>query len=73
VTRTAAGSIDPVTTSAYESALRQLPNAYALVLRLTDADATDEEICSTLGIEPEGLDTLVELARRKLHRELTQR
>jgi DNA-directed RNA polymerase specialized sigma24 family protein len=62
-----------VTTSAYESALRQLPSAYAQVLRLTDADATDEEICSRLGIEPEGLDTLVELARRKLQRELTQR
>ena len=62
---------DQVTTS-YETALSELPAAHALVLRLTAAEASDEEICRRLGIEPESLDTLVELARRKLHRELTQ-
>lgn len=62
-----------VTPSAYETALGQLPAAYALVLRLTDAAATDDEICRRLGIEPEGLDTLIELARRKLRRELTHK
>lgn len=61
-----------MTLSAYESALRQLPAAYALVLQMTDADASDDEICHRLGIEPEGLETLVDLARRKLRRELTQ-
>jgi DNA-directed RNA polymerase specialized sigma24 family protein len=70
-TRCAAGSIDRVSQSAYESALDQLPPAYAQVLRLTDAEASDDEICDRLGIEPEGLETLVDLARRKLRRELT--
>ena len=69
---TCAGSIYRVTPSAYEMALSQLPVAYALVLRLTDAAAPEDEICRRLGIEPEGLDTLVDLARRKLRRELTQ-
>lgn len=65
------GSIDEVSQSEYESALDQLPAAYAQVLRLTAAEASDDEICDSLGIEPESLETLVDLARRKLRRELT--
>lgn len=71
------GSIVGVTSSAcesaYESALRRLPAAYADALRLTEAATPEDEICRRLGIEPEGLDTFVELARRKLQRELTQK
>lgn len=68
-----AGIIDNVTQSAYQSALNQLPDTYAMVLQMSDADASDDDICRRLGIEPEGLETLVELARRKLRRELTQK
>ena len=52
--------------SAYEMALRSLPEAHSLVLRLKDADETDESICTHLQIEPESLPTLLDVARRKL-------
>jgi hypothetical protein len=50
----------------YEAALRSLPEAHSLALRLCDAGVADEVICDYLDIEPEGLPTLLELARRKL-------
>lgn len=62
-----------MTTTAYESALARLPEAYAQVLRLFDAGADDAEICRQLGIEDEALEPLLEIARRKLNRELRQR
>jgi DNA-directed RNA polymerase specialized sigma24 family protein len=60
-------SVDP---AAYEAALSRLPDAHALALRLTDAGVPDEEMCRQLGIEPESLEPLLDLARRKLRTEL---
>jgi DNA-directed RNA polymerase specialized sigma24 family protein len=56
----------------YQAALAQLPEAHALALRLTDSGASDEEICGGLGIEPESLEPLLELARRKLHAKMSE-
>jgi hypothetical protein len=54
----------------YEAALRRLPEAHSLALRLRDGGVAGEVICEYLRIEPEGLDTLLELASRKLQSEL---
>lgn len=54
----------------YEAALRRLPEAYSLALRLRDAGVADEVICDYLHIEREGLDCLLELAHKKLDSEL---
>jgi hypothetical protein len=56
-----------MTASEYEAALRRIPEAHSLALRLRDAGVADEVICDYLHIEPEGLATLLELAHRKLH------
>ena len=56
----------------YQEALARLPDMYAMALRLTDANTPEEVICARLGIERESLAPLLDLARRKLHRELTQ-
>jgi len=58
---------------AYEAALRRLPEAHSLALRLKTAGVADRVVCDYLRIEPEGLDTLVELAKQKLAAELRQR
>lgn len=50
----------------YETALRSLPEAHSLALRLRDAGVADEVICEYLHIEQESLSTLLDLARRKL-------
>jgi DNA-directed RNA polymerase specialized sigma24 family protein len=50
----------------YEAALRRLPDAHSLALRLHDAGVADDVICEYLHIEPGGLVTLLDLARRKL-------
>jgi hypothetical protein len=55
-----------VTTDEYEAALRSLPEAHSLALRLQDAGAADEVICEYLHIEQESLGTLLDLAHRKL-------
>jgi hypothetical protein len=55
---------------AYEAALRRLPEAYSLALRLKCADVADEVVCSYLHIEPEGLETLLRVAEDKLDAEL---
>jgi len=52
--------------SAHEAALRSLPEAHSLALRLKDAEQTEDAICSLLNIEPESLPTLLDVARRKL-------
>lgn len=49
-----------------EQALRRLPEAHSLALRLSDAGVADDVICEYLHIEREGLHLLLELARRKL-------
>ncbi len=50
----------------YERALRSLPEAHSLALRLQDAGVADEVICGYLHIEEESLSTLLDLAHRKL-------
>ena len=55
---------------AYEAALRRLPEAHSLALRLKSADVADEVVCSYLHIEPEGLDVLLRVAQQKLNAEL---
>ena len=50
----------------YEAALRSLPEAHSLALRLHDAGVADDVISGYLHIEPEGMATLLDLARRKL-------
>jgi hypothetical protein len=54
------------TSDEYEAALRKLPEAHSLALRLQDAGVADEMICEYLHIECEALATLLDLARRKL-------
>jgi hypothetical protein len=46
---------------AYEAALRRLPEAHSLALRLKSAGVADEVVCGYLHIEPEGLDILLRL------------
>ena len=58
---------------AYEAALRRLPEAHSLVLRLKSAGVADDAVCSYLHIEPEGLDTLIRVALDKLNTELRKR
>lgn len=55
---------------AYEAALRRLPEAYSLALRLKSAGVADDIVCSYLRIEPEGLDILLRVAQEKLNAEL---
>jgi hypothetical protein len=50
----------------YEAALRRLPEAHSLALRLRDARVADDVISSYLHIEPECLADPIDLARRKL-------
>ncbi|OBC02437.1 hypothetical protein A5784_16155 [Mycobacterium sp. 852013-50091_SCH5140682] len=56
----------------HEAALARLPEVHARLLRLVAAGRPDDEICRELGIEPEGLPPLLDLAHRKLRRELTR-
>jgi hypothetical protein len=59
--------------SAYEAALRQLPEAHSLALRLKRAGVADEVVSGYLHIEPEGLGTLLKVAEQKLAVELHKR
>jgi len=56
----------------YEAALARLPEAYALVLRLTAAGVADDDVCRRLGIDLESLEPLREVAKRKLRKELSR-
>lgn len=56
----------------FESALRELPEAHSLAIRLKTAGVSDEVVCAYLHIEPEGLDMLLVLAWRKLAEELAR-
>jgi hypothetical protein len=58
---------------AYEAALRRLPEAHSLVLRLRRAGVADDVVCNYLHIEPEGLETLLRVASDKLDAELRKR
>lgn len=55
---------------AWEAALRRLPEAHSLVLRLKSAGVADDVVCDYLHIEPEGLKTLLRVALAKLDAEL---
>jgi hypothetical protein len=57
----------------YETALRSLPEAHSLALRLQDAGVADEVICGYLHIEGESLSTLLELAHCKLDNAISSR
>lgn len=50
----------------YARALAVLPDAYAAALRWRDVGVATDEICRRLDIEPEALEPLLEVARRKL-------
>lgn len=50
----------------YEAALRTLPEAHSLAIRLKDAGVAEEVICGYLHIEQECLCTLLDVAHRKL-------
>jgi hypothetical protein len=56
----------------YEAALRALPEAHSLALRLHDAGVAADVICGYLHMEPEGFATLLDLARRKLDTALSK-
>jgi hypothetical protein len=58
---------------AYEAALRRLPEAHSLALRLRDSGTAEDVMCEYLHIEPEGLTMLLELANRKLRSELGEK
>jgi hypothetical protein len=51
-----------------DSLIRRLPLALAIGLRLYEAGAPDTLIATGLGIEPEGVPPMLELARAKLSR-----
>jgi hypothetical protein len=57
----------------YEVALRSLPEAHSLALRLQDAGVADEVICGYLHIGAESLGTLLDLAQRKLDTAMCKR
>jgi hypothetical protein len=47
-------------------AIRRLPGAYSLALRLRDAGMTDELIAECLAMQPQALDPLLHVAEAKL-------
>jgi DNA-directed RNA polymerase specialized sigma24 family protein len=49
-----------------DDAIDQLPEVYAAALRLRDERLTDTEIAERLGVEREGVSTLLLLAQAKL-------
>jgi hypothetical protein len=59
--------------NAFEAAMRRLPHAHSLALRLKGAGVADEVVCDYLHIEPEGLDTFMQVAEQKLDVELRKR
>jgi hypothetical protein len=63
-------AFDEAAAGRYEAALRRLPDAHSLALRLRGAGVADEVICQYLRIESEGLDGVLELAGKKLNAEL---
>ncbi len=51
-----------------DARIRRLPLALAIGLRLHEAGAADTLIAAGLGIEPEGVPPMLELAQAKLSR-----
>jgi hypothetical protein len=52
----------------HEQALRHLPLAHAVALRMHEAGADEALIAAALGIEPEAVGPLLEVARAKAER-----
>jgi hypothetical protein len=55
-----------------DDALRELPSAYAVGLRMRARGNGDAEIAAVLGIEREAVGPLLEVAERKLESVLNQ-
>jgi hypothetical protein len=51
---------------AFERALRKLPLAYSLALRLRDAGVARDVICEYVGVQESALDGLYRIAEAKL-------
>ena len=49
-----------------DQALDRLPLPYSMALRLRDAGVDDAVIAECIGVEPEGLQALMEIAQAKL-------
>ncbi len=49
-----------------DDALNRLPLPYSIALRLRDAGVADAVIAECVGVEPEGLQALMEIAQAKL-------
>jgi DNA-directed RNA polymerase specialized sigma24 family protein len=54
------------------AALDELPESYAIALRLRDAGHDNTAIATALGIEPESVEPLLRLANKKLERLLLE-
>ena len=52
--------------SDHEDALTELPVAYAVALRLSDAGASTQMIAQAVGVEIEAVEPMLRLARAKL-------
>ena len=52
----------------HDARIGQLPLALAIALRLHQAGAADSLIAAGLGIEPDGVRPMLEIARAKLER-----
>ena len=57
---------DPSARRRRAEAIRRLPGAYSLALRLRDAGLTDELIAECLAMQPQALDPLLHVAEAKL-------
>jgi hypothetical protein len=68
VLKTALTGSCTVTQVSRDGRIRQLPLALAIALRLHEAGAADPLIAIGLGIEPEGVPPVLELAKAKLRR-----
>lgn len=60
------GIVEWVAQQKRDEALDRLPLPYSMALRLRDAGVDDAVIAECVGVEPEGLQTLMEIARAKL-------
>ncbi|MBS1690972.1 MAG: hypothetical protein JST91_01890 [Actinobacteria bacterium] len=62
-----------MTPGTYDRALARLPEKYGRALTLNNAGVPTDEICRQLSIEPDALEALLEIARRKLRTLLCDR
>lgn len=64
--RPSGGIVRGVAPHERDAALDRLPLPYSMALRLRDAGVDDAVIAECVGVEPEGLQALMEIARAKL-------